>query len=64
MTHQYEATVSLVDHMNPSIGYEVKITQGRFVILHTANDPVDGSLLLDFGDALRVLDYYRNPPID
>ncbi len=54
-----EATIHLIDPMNPSIGYRVHITRGRETVLLTSRDPASGKDLLTFTDATRVLAYYE-----
>ena len=61
MMNEYEASFSLCDAMNPSIGYQVRVTCKGVTILHTSQDPVSGQALLTYNDCLRVLCYYAAP---
>lgn len=71
MDDGYEAEIILVDPLNPSIGYQVKVSaQGR-ELLSTTVDPrttPPGDNIPTFDDAVRVLTYYiavaRNSPRD
>jgi len=54
MSNMYEAEITLVDPTNPSIGYQVKITNGGEMVFFTSVDPIDGSDLVTFTQAVRV----------
>lgn len=68
MDDGYEAEIILVDPMNPSIGYQVKVSDRGRELLSTTVDPTSGDNLHTFDDAVRVLTYYidvaRNSPRD
>lgn len=53
-----EVTISLCDYMNPSIGYQIRITRHGNDVLFVSIDPATGENLLTYTDALRVAGYY------
>jgi len=67
MTNNLEATITLCDHMNPGVGYQIRITRtaapGAPVdVLFTACNPATGADLLTYEQCLDVLAMYRAAP--
>lgn len=55
-----EVHISLIDVLNPGVGYQVRILDDRgCTLLFTGSDPADGKDLLTYADALRVAEYYK-----
>lgn len=57
-TAEIEAVITLCDPMNPSIGYQIRLERRGERLLFTAVDPMTGTDLITFADALRVAGYY------
>lgn len=62
MSNHLEATISLVDHMNPGIGYQITITDARngAALLLTSRHPITGQDLLAYEECIEVLNGYSS----
>ena len=58
MTTETEVKISLIDSLNPSIGYQMRINHGERTLLFTSRHPVTGADLLTLRDCLEVAAMY------
>ncbi len=61
-----EIDISVIDHLNPSCGYQVRVVNGRTgeQMLYTNKNPVTGDDLLSFHDCLAVAEMYDSQHVE
>ncbi len=57
-TAPIEASFTLCDRLNPSLGYQVRIWQGLNALLFTSVAPDTGDDLLTAADCMKVISMY------
>lgn len=59
-----DASISLIDHLNPGCGYQVVVTDSRTgsELLSTSRHPATGAALLTFTQCVEVLGHYTVVP--